>query len=123
MGWYKAMIMVSILAIVAGPVGCDDGGDGGGGDGGGGDGGSCQGYAGTQECLEYTGSDWTAETAGLHCGGMAGTYSGDSCPTSGIVGRCTITSGDPSEYYHVYYERPEEAEEACALNQGEWEAG
>jgi len=100
------------------------GGDEDGGGGGGGAGGSCTDYNGTVECLEYSGGDWDPASAQIHCQGMQGTHVSTDCPTEGALGRCTITAGDPMQYWHVYYDasRLAEAESACALNSGVWES-
>ena len=118
---YRKFMMVLFLvsAMALGVAGCDDGGGGGGN--GGGEGGSCDGYNGTSECLDYTGEGWDQTSAQTHCQGMQGMYSDDPCDLSTALGRCTISEGDPLQYYHNYYERVTEAEQACALNNGIWE--
>lgn len=121
------LVRAALMTLILGVTGCDDSdgegasdGDGGGANGGG-DGGSCGDYNGTTECLEYTGVDWDQTSASYHCQGMQGVYSTDPCDTTGAVGRCSISVGDPLEYFHYYYENAAEAEQACALNSGVWE--
>jgi hypothetical protein len=107
----------AVLALTAslGVVGCN------GGDDGGGEGGSCSDYNATTECLDYTGSGWDQTSAAYHCQGMQGTYSADACDSTAALARCTISAGDPLEYYHIYYDRLVEAEQACSMNNGIWE--
>ena len=87
----------------------------------GGVGGSCTDYNGITECLEYSGTGWTASAAEIHCQGMMGTHATGVCEQQGALGRCTITPGDANQYWHVYYDRLADAEAACALNNGVWE--
>ncbi len=121
-GIMSAMKKVVVGCILSSLVlllpGCGDGND----NGGDGAGGACRDYAGTTECLEYTGAEWVSSSAEFHCQQMMGTHASAVCDQQGIVGRCTINGGDGLAYQHVYYERAAEAETACATNNGTWVA-
>lgn len=62
-------------------------------------------FNGEPECKEYTGSDWTSETAGSDCEvgipGGAGTFfeNTDTCVIDPIVGRCDVPSDAGLDYY------------------------
>ena len=91
--------------------------DGGGGDGGG----SCSSVTG---CTDYTGSMWTTEQAQSTCGQIPdSTYSSSACPTTDLVGSCSMNPGGPGEFIVRYYSPMYDAtsaEAACTALQGTW---
>ena len=73
-------------------------------------------FSGTEECKEYVGESWTAETATADCeapmpGASAGSLSLDAgCDRSSILGECLIDTGLPEETVLVF---PGEAGDPC----------
>lgn len=64
-------------------------------------------FTGEPECKEYTGVDWTTDTARTDCElnipGGGGTYLEEqaSCSISPMIGRCDVDIVPGSEYYIV----------------------
>ncbi len=114
----RLYILVFSLCLAA-TFGCDSDDDSENGDGAGG---SCINYSDNAECIDYTGADWDSDSADIHCSAMDGTHSASACTATDRVGRCTINGGDGMEYDHNYYEEAAEAEYACDLNSGVWNA-
>lgn len=57
-----------------------------------------------EECLEYRGSDWTAESAAADCGGRDGSAFtiAAECSYPKTLGRCVLKEGKPEENHIVF---------------------
>lgn len=56
-------------------------------------------------CIQYNGSQWQGSQKATYeaaCTSASGTVT-TACPSSGIVGRCTIGSGTAAEQVMIYY--------------------
>jgi hypothetical protein len=70
-------------------------------------------------CNEYTGSNWTKKEIQARCTPDGHTFIDGPCPTDGIVTSCKVMGGKPMESTSRYYDKKDEAVEACKTIGGE----
>lgn len=87
--------------IPSGQVETDDGGGGGGTT----FAGSCT-LPGETTCINYVGTDQTAEQVAASCEAAGGTYSTGACSTTNKLGECTIAAGQTGETVITFYSPP-----------------